>query len=150
MEGKLTFCFPSIQKKIGEAMSKQRCFIAITTMSLLCSCATQHPSAISFYDSCAKQSTSFVDTATCGKLNRNTYCEANNNCSADGDALVQYADSLVKSIQNHELSDSEAQRKWIEFRTAQLNAAKQRAATLAAGAMAPSTCIRTGAITNCY
>jgi hypothetical protein len=131
-------------------MSKRRLFVTITTASLFCGCATTHPSAVSFYDSCAKQSASFVDTAACGKLNRNNYCEAHNICSADGDTFVQYADSLVKSVQNHELSDSEAQRKWIEFKTAQLNAAKQRAATVAAGAMSPTTCVTTGAITNCY
>jgi hypothetical protein len=131
-------------------MRKRRLFIGITATSFIFSCATIHPSAVSFYDSCAKQSASFVDTAACGKLNRNNYCESHNNCSADGDTFVQYADSLVQSVQNHELSDSEAQRKWIEFKTAQMNAAKQRAATVAAGAMSPTTCVTTGVITNCY
>jgi hypothetical protein len=137
-------------EKIVETINMRRFGLTIPTMLLLCCCATQHPSALSFYETCAKQSASFVDTAACGKANRNNYCEANNNCSADGDTFVQYADSLVKSVQNHELSDAEAQRKWIEFKTAQLNAFKQRAATLAAGAMSPSTCITTGTITNCY
>ena len=61
----------------------------------------------------------------CGAQARNAYCQAHNLCSANGNAIVAYADSLVQSVNNHELSEAEARRKWIEFRAARVEAQQQ-------------------------
>ena len=42
----------------------------------------------------------------CGAQARNAYCQAHNLCSANGNAIVAYADSLVQSVNNHELSEA--------------------------------------------
>ncbi len=132
-----------------------KCILAVLSVAgiaasaLVSGCAgLGHPSAISFYDNCAKQGGSFVEMASCGKLNRNSYCESKNLCSADGNAFVLYTDGLAKAVANHEMSEAQAQIKWVEFRNAQLNALRQRKATLASGG--PSTCVTTGNVTNCY
>ena len=84
---------------------------------------------------------------SCGKAKRTAYCEAHSVCTADGTAVVQYADSLQTSVQNGELSAAEAQRKWVEFRMTQLNARRQAAATAASS---DTTCYRSGNNVNCY
>jgi hypothetical protein len=128
-------------------MSKERFCIQITLVMLLAGCAP-NMSAIDFYDNCARQNSSFLDMSRCGKLNRNNYCAAHNTCSADGNAFVLYTDTLEKSVENHEMSEAEAQREWVEFRAAQINAARQRAATLAA--QIPTTCYTNNGVTTCY
>jgi hypothetical protein len=107
------------------------------------------PSTISFYDQCGSQHSSFVAMAQCGKANRNAWCQANNACSDNGNAIVVYADSLVVSVKNHELTEAEAQRRWIEFRMAQVNAAQQQAA-IWQSMRAPITCFNDGFFMNCY
>ena len=81
----------------------------------------------------------------CGAQARNAYCQAHNLCSANGNAIVAYADSLVQSVNNHELSEAEARRKWIEFRAARVEAQQQiLAAQAAARAASSTTCNKVG------
>jgi hypothetical protein len=124
---------------------------ALAAAAAISSCAA-NKSAWQHYDECATQYPSFADMVACGKQRRTTYCEANRNCSDDGNAVVMYADSLVQSVRRHELSEPEAQRKWIEFRTARSDTQKQLAAQAAAAAVrsGPTTCTTAGTITNCY
>ena len=107
---------------------------------------------VEHYDECALAQPSFRAMIACGKQRRNTYCQAEKGCSADGNAFVAYGDSLVASVDRGEISEAEAQRKWIEFRSAQLNAHRQLAAQNAAAAAAsrPRTCYRNGNYVNCY
>jgi len=133
---------------MGEKRRKVNSILPVAFIaSLLVGCAGAGPSAISFYDQCATQSSSFIVMAECGKAHRNAACETSNSCSASGNAVVMYVDSLETSVKNREMTEAEAQRKWVDFRMTQDNAARQRAATLAA---APTTCINNGAVTNCY
>jgi hypothetical protein len=123
--------------------------VTIPAFLLVTACASAPiPTAIDFYDRCAKTLDSFVDMAACGKKHRNNSCEAHSNCSANGDTIIMYTDSLAKSVVNHEMSESEAQRKWVEFRAGIVNAEAQRAAILAA--RSPTTCYTNNGVTNCF
>jgi hypothetical protein len=127
-------------------------FLAVLVVLPLGGCATTYKSALAFYDECAAENSSFEAAVACGKQRRNAYCQEHNSCSANGNAFVTYADSLVVSVNQHEMTEAEAQRKWIEFRTAQVNNQRQLAmqAAAVAAASAPTTCIRNGAVTNCF
>jgi hypothetical protein len=109
-------------------------------------CAPQI-TTFSFYDSCSGDTKSFSEMVSCGKAKRTAYCAEHSVCTADGTAVVQYADSLQTSVQTGEISAAEAQRKWVEFRMTQLNARRQAAATAAASS---TTCYKSGNIMNCY
>lgn len=74
------------------------------------------------YDECAKIHASFKDMASCGKESRNADCQKDNQCSGRGNALVQYVDSLVVSVEAGELSEAKARREWIRYRTEEENA----------------------------
>jgi len=111
----------------------------------LVGCARTVP-AWAAYDACANEA-SFHAMVTCGKSNRQTGCEANRSCSAEGDAIVAYADSLDQSVQRHEISEPEARRKWIEFRMARANELRQ--ARQAAAAAGPVICTPIGNAVMC-
>jgi uncharacterized protein YecT (DUF1311 family) len=125
--------------------------LAIALPLLMAACAA-NKTAIQHYDECAVENSSFEAMVACGKQRRTAYCQEHNNCSADGNAFVAYADSLVASVNRHEMTEAEAQRRWIEFRTAQVNTQRQLAiqAAAAAAASGPTTCVRNGPVTNCY
>jgi hypothetical protein len=114
-------------------------------------CAAQK-NVFQHYDECAVENSSFAAMVACGKQRRTIYCQEHKSCSANGNAFVAYADSLVISVNRHEMSEAEAQRKWIEFRTAQLNAQRQLAVESAGAAAAsgPRTCVQSGTVVNCY
>lgn len=128
--------------------------VLVACAQLLSGCASKP--AWSFYDECATRNPAFAQMVACGKASRMAYCQAHNACSADGNALMTYADSLVESVERHEMTEPEAQRKWIEFRTGRIESARQAEATAEAGAAAaaaasrPRTCTTVGGITNCY
>jgi hypothetical protein len=123
--------------------------ICILASASLSGCAPPK-TAWSHYDECATQNLPFADMVACGKAHRTAYCEEHHDCSADGNAVVMYADSLVQSVNRHELSEAEAQRKWIEFRTARVDVQRQLAMQAAAATAGPTTCVRSGAVTNCF
>jgi hypothetical protein len=130
---------------------------SLALLMLLAGCAASSPPplAFTFYDSCSNVNTSFSDMVACGKSARNSYCEAHNSCSPGGNAVVLYADSLVKSEKNHEMTEGEAQRRWVEFRMAQLNAEQQQALQGAALMPKATTCYTSAGfggtvVTNCF
>jgi hypothetical protein len=54
----------------------------------------------------------------CGKARRTAHCEAHpSGCGSDGDAIVEFANALAASVASKEMSDAEARRKFIEFKT---------------------------------
>lgn len=105
-----------------------RAFLAIAFIALLGSglsgCATKP--AWQYYDECAAQNLPFAAMVECGKQKRTAYCQSGGACSADGNAVVAYADSLVQSVNRREMSEAEAQRKWIEFRMARADEQQRR------------------------
>jgi hypothetical protein len=90
-------------------------FIIMLCGAVLCGCATGKP-AWEHYDDCAAQNASFTAMAACGKQRRNAYCEANHSCAPEGDAVVEYADRLAQAVSRHEMTEAEAQRKWMAYR----------------------------------
>jgi hypothetical protein len=132
-----------------------RCALAlvgITLMALsLAGCLTAQPLAWEHFDACANEPT-FHAMVTCGKRNRQTMCEANRNCSPDGNAIVAYAESLDQSVQRRQMSEPEARRRWIEFRMARSNEERQaeQAAAAAAAASGPVFCTPIGNSTICH
>lgn len=74
------------------------------------------------YDECGGGG--FASMVDCGSQKRAAYCRDAFNCSGNGDAIVSYAESLKRSVQKGELSETEATRKWIEFRSTQVVAAQ--------------------------
>jgi hypothetical protein len=104
------------------------------------------------YDECAVETSSFQAMVACGKQKRTAYCQAESNCTADGNAVVMYADSLNQSVTNKEMTEAEAARRWIEFRTARADTQRQLAAQAAAAraASGPKTCVQTENVVNCF
>src|ERR1035437_10148136 len=77
----------------GKTMGRRLMVVfAALAVFALASCA-RSVSAWEHYDACSKQG-SFHDMVACGKARRQNYCEANKDCSPNGDAVVAYADSL--------------------------------------------------------
>jgi hypothetical protein len=108
--------------------------------------------ALSFYDECSMQNSSFIVMAECGKQKRMAYCIEHNNCSSTGTAFVQYTDALVLSVKNKEMTDAEALRRFAEYKTTLLTNARRDAAIVAAGAAAasgPTTCTQVGNTVTC-
>src|SRR5687768_11256824 len=99
--------------------------LLLCPLVLFSSACVTGQTAWQYYDQCANQHSSFEKMVACGKQARTEGCALNNTCSARGDALVQYADSLVISVKSKELSEAEARRRWIEYRTAEENAYSQ-------------------------
>jgi hypothetical protein len=94
---------------------------ALVTLPLAgCLTATANIPAYEHFDACSNQS-SFHNMVTCGKTARQAFCTSNKSCTPAGDAIVAYAESLDQSVQRREMSEPEAQRKWIEFRMARAN-----------------------------
>ncbi len=54
-------------------------FSAAFAALALCACNSA-PSAFSYYNACARESTSFVNVAACGKKARNENCEQMHSC----------------------------------------------------------------------
>jgi hypothetical protein len=86
--------------------------VAVFLALLIGACAA-NKSALQHYDECAVENSSFEAMVACGKQRRMAYCQENNNCSADGKAFVAQANSLVMSVNRHEMTEAEAQRRWV-------------------------------------
>ncbi len=86
------------------------------------------------YDECSKEQISFLETVQCGNERRKNYCEKMDQtrknsyiepiCSQVGENMAQYADSLAVSVKSKKLADSEAFKKWTEFKSTQSNIAQ--------------------------
>ncbi len=90
--------------------------LVITVCSAVLAGCYAPKAAWEYYDECATQNLGFVQMAACGKQRRTATCEANHSCAPEGDAVVTYADSLAQAVSRHEITEAEAQRKWMAFR----------------------------------
>jgi hypothetical protein len=117
-------------------------------------CVTTAPPskpALSYYDECASQTSSFPAIAACGKQRRNAACQANKTCSSIGNSVVAFADSLALSVTRREMTEAEAMRRWAEFKITQERAQHQLdlQAAAADNANRPISCQRTGNFVYC-
>jgi hypothetical protein len=120
----------------------------IATALLLNACGAAK-SVIEFYDECSISNPTFVAMAECGKKGRLAYCTEHNNCSQSGTAFMQYADALVLSVKNKEMTEAEALRRFAEYKTTTLDNRRRDAAIVAAGSSGPTTCTRIGSTVTC-
>src|SRR5450756_2127496 len=104
----------------------------LAILLLLISCGPSNKLAWEHYDECSAQNLGFVAMVECGKQKRTAWCDAQRACGAEGNAVVAYADSLASSVERREMTEPEAQRRWIEFRSSQVGAVRQLAAQRAA------------------
>ena len=81
--------------------------IVLWAVFIVGGCASK--TAWDHYDACA------VKTASCGKQERTAYCQEHRTCSAEGNNVVAYADSLVVSVHNGEMSEAEANENGSSF-----------------------------------
>jgi hypothetical protein len=114
--------------------------------------------AIEHYDACMAEGGSFQAMAACGKAARMAGCRGSiPGCSESGNALMHYADALSAQVARRKMTDAEAMRRFVEFKTAQLRAVGQEQAQAAASlpaaapdtASGPVTCTRAGHATAC-
>lgn len=96
------------------------------------------------YDACAVESASFTAMVACGKKKRTAYCQdfPLPACSAEGNSVVAYADSLAASVNARQMTESEAVRRWIEFKLGRSDAD-------AAASRRTATCMRSGDMVIC-
>lgn len=120
----------------------------LAILLLLISCGPSNKLAWEHYDECSVQNLGFVAMVECGKQKRTAWCEAQpTSCGAEGNAVVAYAGSLATSVERREMTEPEAQRRWIEFRSSQVGAVRQLAAQRAAAM--PTTCTKSGSTMTC-
>jgi hypothetical protein len=82
------------------------------------------------YDECTAVGGLFQAMAACGKAKRMEYCTTSpRGCSDTDNSFVQFTDALSRQVANREMSDAEAMRRYVEFKTAQQNAQHQLQAT---------------------
>jgi hypothetical protein len=70
------------------------------------------------YDVCAKQLTSFSAMVGCGRERLKAYCQTRPSepaCGALGNAVAAYADNLERQIEDKQITEPEARRKWAQF-----------------------------------
>jgi hypothetical protein len=79
---------------------------------LLGACAAPNVTSVwEHYDACSAE-TPFAAVVECGKRKRTAYCQSVGGCSSTGDAFVEYADSLVMSVEKKKITEAEAQRRF--------------------------------------
>lgn len=119
--------------------------------------------AYEHYDACSKANLSFREMVKCGKMKRTEYCTSAANCGSEGDAIVQYADTLAQAVDRKEMSESDAKLRWLEYRNGRADAfhsSEQADAARASAAISsmnavnaanrPRTCYNLGTAINCY
>ena len=126
-----------------------------------CGGGAPHIGSMEHYEKCAANNTSFIQMVECGKRSRTEHCSKDNTCSGEGNMNVAYADSLVLSVKNHEMTEAEAWRKWIAYRNdredsyksinaAQTSADAQAAAAAAANRTRFTNCTGNRSSANCF
>jgi hypothetical protein len=96
-------------------------FVLVTVMAfvaalILNSCAHSRP-VWDYYDQCARENPSFLAMAQCGKQKRLAECVPNNSCSSEGTAFMRYVDTLVRSVENKEMTEAEAMQRYAEYKS---------------------------------
>ena len=120
----------------------------IVTATLMLGGCVAGTGALGHYDSCALTEPKLVRMIECGKARRQEYCTKVKDCSAEGNLIVQYGDSLVASVKSGGLSEAEARRKWIEF--VMSNKRHEANMRMQAAASAPRTCNIIGTSIMCF
>jgi len=95
------------------------------------------------FDACPERAP-FHDWVTCAKQNRQAACDANHNCSSNPNTVIAYAESLDQSVQRHEITETEARRRWAVYRAdrevAQSQAKRSTQDRASDAAAAPAFC----------
>jgi len=136
----------------GKAMLSRCLIVLLFPIPLMISgCVASQKTAWDHYDECATETSSFRTMADCGKQRRLAYCQDNRNCGDIGNSVVQYADALSQSVANREMTEAEARRRFIEFKTTQAQVMRQQQLQAAAvrAASGPVFCNTVGNSTIC-
>lgn len=145
----------------------KKIILAASLFSLLAltGCASSPPNKAAWehYDACSTENQSFREIVKCGKAKRNEYCKSANDCGAEGNAFVLYADTLAQAVERREMTETDAKLKWIAYRNSRSDAYRQAAQAEEARTTAaissinavnainrPRSCYTTGGVTNCY
>ena len=86
---------------------------------------SQAPPVWGYYDRCAAENPSFLAMAECGRQKRLAECVANNTCSAEGTVFMEYVDSLALSVKNKKMTEAEAMRRYVEYKSGGVSACTQ-------------------------
>lgn len=70
-----------------------------------------------YYDQCALEDSSFLAMAECGRRKRLAECAPTNTCSPEGTMFMRYVDSLALSVSKKELTEAEAMRRYLEYKS---------------------------------
>jgi hypothetical protein len=103
-------------------------FIAVVALASLAAlmlngCAHSRP-VWDYYDQCSQENPSFLAIAQCGKQKRLAECVPNNSCSPEGTAFMRYVDTLVRSVENKEMTEAEAMQRYAEYKSGGLPTAR--------------------------
>ena len=91
--------------------------IGFVAASMLTGCVhSPAPPVWGYYDQCAADNPSFLAMAECGRQKRLAECVPNNTCSPEGTMFMQYIDTLVLSVKKKELTETEAMRRYTEYK----------------------------------
>jgi hypothetical protein len=90
--------------------------MAFVAALILNNCAHSRP-VWDYYDQCAQENPSYLAMAQCGKQKRLAVCVPNNSCSSEGTAFIRYVDTLVRSVENKEMTEAEAMQRYAEYKS---------------------------------
>ena len=90
--------------------------IAFVAALMLNGCAHSRL-AWDYYDQCAQENPSFLAMAQCGKQKRLAECVPNNSRSPEGTTFMRYVDTLVRSVENKEMTEAQAMQRYIEYKS---------------------------------
>lgn len=90
--------------------------LAIVGLAAFASSPVNAQAAMAEYEKCPQKP--FVKMVECGTRGRQANCGGlfTPACSASGDQVVAFANSLAKSVGARQLSESAAERQWIQFK----------------------------------
>jgi hypothetical protein len=90
--------------------------LALAAAGTLTGCA--HSQVVwEYYDQCALEDPSFRAMAECGRRKRLAECVPTNTCSPEGTMFMRYVDSLALSVSKKELTEAEAMRRYLEYKS---------------------------------
>jgi len=90
--------------------------IGFATASMLTTCASPSRLVWEYYDQCARENTSFLAMAECGRQKRLAECVPSNTCSPEGNMFMEYVATLVLSVKKKELTEAQAMRRYTEYK----------------------------------
>ncbi len=91
--------------------------ITLAAAGTLTGCATHSLVVWEYYDQCALENPSFLAMAECGRRKRLAECVPTNTCSPEGNMFMRYVDSLALSVSKKELTEAEAMRRYLEYKS---------------------------------